>query len=189
MTRHTLIIGVTGMLKSTSVALAAAADTLTSVARTTNSLNALNAALADFSGTHHLLKLDWNDQHNFLNSLKTHINKFGVPSLVVAWLHEDKIGLDIARLCSSEQGTCRFFQVRGSEGGAPHADAESFANQFENLPGLRYHQVILGFVRTRTGSRWLRNSEISDGVLQATITGAPISIIGVVEPWDARPRA
>jgi hypothetical protein len=38
-----------------------------------------------------------------------------------------------------------------------------------------------------SGSRWLTNQEISAGVIRAVDGDAPLSMVGVVEPWSARP--
>ena len=64
---------------------------------------------------------------------------------------------------------------------------DGFSRQFLGLPGIIYHQVILGFMRTSSGSRWLRNAEISQGVLGAIASKKPLSIVGTIEPWDERP--
>lgn len=184
---HILIIGGTGMLKEASIALASTTTTLSSVARTKRSLSALDSALGDLKVTRHQLQLDWSNPREFTSSLSTHVQRVGVPSLVVAWLHDDDLGIEVARCCSSAATRCDFFQVRGSSAAAPHAGASSFAQAFEALPGINFHQVILGFKRTPTGSRWLTNAEISAGVLQAVKEAAPLSIVGVVEPWDAAP--
>jgi len=184
---HTLIIGGTGMLTDASIALASATGILSSVARTPSSLKALDAKLKDFAGTHHLVQLNWANRGHFLESLSTHIKEVGIPSLVVAWLHDDDLGPAVARLCSSSTQHCDFFQVRGSSAADPHTEATRFAAQFDSLQGVTFHQVILGFIRTTSGSRWLRNSEISRGVLQATQSRDRLSIVGVVEPWEARP--
>lgn len=51
-----------------------------------------------------------------------------------------------------------------------------------------YHAVILGFVLLPGGqSRWLTNSEISQGVLDAIAAEAKRHIVGTVEPWSRRP--
>jgi hypothetical protein len=184
---HILIIGGTGMLKEVSIALASTTTTLSSVARTKRSLFALDTALGDLKVTRHQLQIDWSNPRDFTRSLSTHVQRVGVPSLVVAWLHDDDLGIEVARCCSSVSTQCDFFQIRGSSAAAPHEDASSFAQPFEALPGINFHQVILGFKRIPTGSRWLTNAEISAGVLQAVNEAAPLSIVGVVEPWSAAP--
>lgn len=184
---HTLIIGGTGMLTDAAVALASTTSILTSVARTQTSLKALDAKLKDFAGTHHLVQLNWANRSHFLDSLSAHIKQVGIPSRVVAWLHDDDFGPEVARLCSSQTQPCDFFQVRGSTAADPYIEATRFTARFDSLHGVTFHQVILGFIRTTTGSRWLRNSEISAGVLRATQARDRLSIVGVVEPWEARP--
>ncbi len=175
------------MLTEASVALAASTDVLTSIAQTKTSLSALDAALTKTNVTHHHLQLDWNQQREFLDSLSAHIQQIGAPSLILAWLHNDLLGPEIARLVSSKGDHCTFFQVRGSSGTESPENIQKFAEQFKGLPGVSFHQVILGFVKTSSSSRWLRNSEISQGVLRAIESGAPLSIVGVVEPWKDRP--
>ncbi len=175
------------MLTDASLALASTTRILTSVARTQTSLKALDAKLKDFAGTHHLVQLNGANRSHFLESLSAHIKQVGVPSLVVAWLHDDDFGPEVARLCSPETQRCDFFQVRGSTAADPHIEATRFAERFDPLRGVTFHQVILGFIRTASGSRWLRNSEIAAGVLQATRAGDRLSIVGVVEPWEDRP--
>ena len=175
------------MLADASVALASTTEILSSVARTQTSLKALDGKLKNFSGTHHLLQLNWANRSHFLNSLSAHIKEVGIPSLVVAWLHDDDFGPEVARLCGSQTQHCDFFQVRGSSAADPHIQATQFAARFDSLDGVTFHQVILGFIRTSSGSCWLRNSEISAGVLRATQAGDRLSIVGVVEPWEERP--
>jgi hypothetical protein len=48
--------------------------------------------------------------------------------------------------------------------------------------GLRLQQVILGFHVGSEGSRWLKNSEISAGVLAAIDTPRSITIVGKSSP-------
>ena len=187
MQAHTLIIGGTGMLKDASIALASSTTILTSVARTTRSLKALDSSLTAFDGTHHLVQLNWGERRHFLDTLSAHINEVGIPSLVVAWLHDDSLGPEVARLCSSPNTHCHFFQVCGSSAADPSTNTNQFAPRFDTLPGITFHQIILGFMKTPSGSRWLRNSEISEGVLRATREAAPLSVVGIVEPWDERP--
>ena len=76
----------------------------------------------------------------------------------------------------------------GSANGDPsHPDRlAEMAQTTEGLP-IAYQAVVLGFVVENGGSRWLTNDEISSGVFAAIQSGAPLSIIGTVKPWTARP--
>ena len=184
---HILIVGGTGMLKEAAIALASSAPVISSVARSKRSLDSLHSDLEEFKGAHYQLQLDWNQQKDFLNSLSAHIQRVGIPSLVVAWLHDDSLGFEIARLCGSATGLCRLFQVRGSSEVVGQAELRRFAEQFAGLPGVKVHQVILGFMRTPRGSRWLDHAEISAGVLEAVRGEEPIAIVGAIEPWSEAP--
>jgi hypothetical protein len=63
----------------------------------------------------------------------------------------------------------------------------AFAEQFKTLPGIHFHQIILGFKRTPSGSRGLTNAEISAGTLTAIEEAQPFSVVGSVEPWSDAP--
>ncbi|HSY87570.1 MAG TPA: hypothetical protein VLA85_13465 [Verrucomicrobiae bacterium] len=61
---------------------------------------------------------------------------------------------------------------------------------FAVLPRLDYRIVVLGFVIEPDGrSRWLTHDEISAGTVKSLAGATPLSIIGAVTPWSARPRA
>tara|TARA_R110000744_G_C19180117_1_gene542637 strand:- start:75 stop:539 length:465 start_codon:yes stop_codon:yes gene_type:complete len=47
--------------------------------------------------------------------------------------------------------------------------------------------VTLGFVIEESGSRWLTHQEISEGVLDAFLSGRAASIVGTVEPRSMKP--
>lgn len=50
-----------------------------------------------------------------------------------------------------------------------------------------YKKVILGFVIEDEASRWLTDTEISNGVIDAVINDKDIFTVGKVEPWKKRP--
>jgi len=187
MHEHILIIGGTGMLKATSIALADRCNLLTSVARTERSLNALDQALARPGVFHHLLPLDWTEPATFLDLLVRHLNRVGQPSLVLAWLHQDEFGPRIAAALAPRCGTGDFFQVRGSAAADPTSNAESLFEANTVPTCMRFHQIILGFHFTGNHSRWLNDAEISAGVLAAIDHPKDKTIIGTVTPWSAHP--
>ena len=185
---HLLIIGGTGMLKEASIALAQRCAVLTSVARTERSLSTLDRALTGASVVHHMLALDWTRPVEFLSHLVRHVDHVGRPSLVLAWLHHDDLGPDVARAIAPSHGKCDFFQIRGSAAANPSAGAEFFLPQNSLPQGLTFHQIMLGFHTDEHGSRWLRDSEICAGVLAAIDKpGIGIDVVGTLTPWSARP--
>jgi len=103
---------------------------------------------------------------------------------VLAWLHDDSLGTRIAETISKSRQKCQFFQVRGSAAGAP---GNANLNDVNFSQYILYHQIILGFHLEKDRSRWLSNTEISDGVLTAIDNASPVSIVGTTSPWSRRP--
>ena len=54
-------------------------------------------------------------------------------------------------------------RVLGSIAADPRTLPTDRRRLFGSLPGLRYHQIVLGFVSLATGSRWLTNAESQPG--------------------------
>lgn len=187
MKQHTLIIGGTGMLTEASVALAREAQIFTSVARSLESLRSLDRLIRAVPCEHHMVSLNWSEPEVFCEGLGDHAARIGAPTLAVAWLHDDSLGPGVARSLAQTDGTLDFFQIRGSSAGSPRVGADAVTREFSRLSRVQYHQIILGFKLTQTGSRWLHNSEISSGVLAAIADRKPLSVVGVVEPWERRP--
>jgi len=172
------------MLARASIALADRCDHLTMVARTQGSLSQIEASLAELRCTHYSLQLDWSNQSTFLKALKSHMKRVGSPDLVLAWLHDDAFGPKIAETISEHRQKCQFFQVKGSAAGAP---GNTNLNAVNISQHILYHEIILGFHLEEDQSRWLSNTEISDGVLTAMDNKSPVSIVGTISPWSRRP--
>ncbi len=135
------------MLRSASIALAARSRALTSVARTRRSLDAFDRDLADGTGRHHELVLDWSIPDVFLNAIHRHLASVGPPDLAVGWFHDDALGLQLAIELGAFASPCRFFQVLGSTAADPTAGASSLLSGFRPPNSVSYHQAVLGFVR------------------------------------------
>jgi len=172
------------MLKSASATLAGRCNLLTSIASTTESLSALDKDVSAIT-QHVQLKLDWNSSE-FLSEITRYVRNKSCPALVVAWLHRNALGLELACALST---LCRyelaFFQIIGSAAQNPpknsHSDPVSLPSN------ISYHQIILGFEIENGRSRWLTDTEISDGVISAIDSHDERSIVGKITPWTARP--
>lgn len=120
-------------------------------------------------------------------ALSEALSLIAAPDLVVAWIHgrAPSARRTLAE-CVAADG--RFVQILGSAHGDP-AHPERFKEMEKAVEGLPidYQAVVLGFVRQAGASRWLTNDEISSGVFAAIETEQPLSIVGTVEPWSARP--
>lgn len=185
---HTLVIGGTGMLREATIALAQRSQLLTAVSHSRNALRELGQALSGSPCERRLLSLDWHQGADFVAALKRHAETAGAPSLAIAWLHDPALGPVIANAVSLPGARCAFFQVLGSDAADPARAPDTLHATLAPRGDLDYHQVILGFVKAESGSRWLTNSEISAGVIEAVESRAPRHIVGVVTPWSDRPK-
>lgn len=176
---HTVIIGGTGMLFAASVELAAQSHRFTSVARTRASLARLDAALPKGRGPHHMLALDWSEPEAFIAGIANHIEETEEPELVVAWVHNEQLGIRVASVLG--RGNVQFFHVLGSVTANPGKIAEQVQAGVNLPPNVAYHQVILGAASQGSHLRWLTNAEISSGVLKAVQAQQMQFVVGTVK--------
>jgi len=175
------------MLAEVSLSLAAHSEILTIVAPTDRSLSWLRQQMPTTSRKMHSLRLDWAQREEFLSEIKRHIADVGEPSLVVAWLHDDNLGPELAGVLGSSNTRCLFFHVRGSEVASPMHNARTLFVGRQIPPNVQYNQIILGFKMSGGRSRWLSDSEISRGVLEAIEANVSTFVVGSTEPWSSRP--
>jgi hypothetical protein len=76
--------------------------------------------------------------------------------------------------------------VLGSASADP-ARPERLAEWRSLIPAPKLRLAVLGFVVENGQSRWLTDAEISDGVGRALESDDPVTIVGTVTPWSARP--
>lgn len=180
---HTLIIGGTGMLRETTLGLAKRFDHVTAIARTASSLAMLEREAPTIDGQ----DVDYRDNARFDEALRTSIEHYGSFDCVVAWIHDDAPEAVETILRHAGDHPVLFVHVLSCAMADPSAPDRSFRPRFERFPTVTYREVILGFVRTQHGSRWLTHDEISHGALQALDSVQNSQVVGVVEPWSERP--
>lgn len=175
MAGHVLVVGGTGMLSGLVEALAGDGGRLSLLSRRASAASVENG-----------FDCDYHDDAEFRRALRAATERNGPVDLAVAWFRTLKIA---APRLLAEQVKGRMFQVLGSATADPaHPDRlQRAAAVSEGLPECRLRQVVLGFKVEPCGSRWLRNEEISAGVLDAVRADRGLSIIGQVVPWSARP--
>ena len=179
---HDLVIGGTGMLAGLVDALAQAGSRVTVIARGRERLQRLAARHPDI----HPLPLDYYDDWALGKGLAEAVRDRGPIARCVAWMHDDSMerALRIARQVGEV-----YCQVLGSASADP-AQPERL-QQWEDLfrpvgkPVLRL--AVLGFVVESGGSRWLTDAEIGSGAGRALAGADPVTIVGTVTPWSARP--
>lgn len=184
---HALVIGGTGMLRDATLGLARQGYAVTAIARRQARLDSLAAAAP---GRIFPIAVDYRDTAALTAAINTALTERGPVTLALAWIHSTapEAPLAAANALSGAGVPFHYCHVLGSAAADPSRPQPDRVAQFQQVPGLTYHEVILGFVLQPGGrSRWLTHSEISQGVLDAIAAGAQRHIVGTVEPWSLRP--
>jgi hypothetical protein len=171
---HALVVGGSGMLAGCCRKLLSISKTVTVMARSETRIKAIAPGVVPL-----VCDYDTDEAIASLSDLS--------PDLVVAWIHGRMPAFRRALAAHVRPGGC-FVQVLGSAHGDPSRPErlEEMKAVVKDLP-LRYQPVVLGFAVERGVSRWLTDDEISEGVFAAILDDAPISIVGKVTPWSAKP--
>lgn len=186
-TSHALVIGGTGMLRDATLDLARQGYAVTAIARRQARLDSLAADAPDRIFP---IALDYRDTVALAAAVESAVAERGPVTLAVTWIHSTApdAPLAVANTLSGAGVPFHYYDVLGSASADPSRLRPDEAALFQQLPGLTYHEVILGFVLLPSGrSRWLTNEEISGGLLEAIASGTARHIVGTVEPWSRRP--
>ena len=173
------------MLAAATLELYQQSNSLTCLARTKASLGRVCAALGDTTRLH-TEAVDYQDAAAFMQIIETAWQRKPFD-LVVVWMHSSG-GESLKRLLgflSWQSRPVKLFHVLGSAAGDPSKKTD--AHGFTPGASLLYHQIILGFQLTASGSRWLSHEEMSEGTLRAVELAQDVYTIGTVSPWSARP--
>jgi NAD(P)-dependent dehydrogenase (short-subunit alcohol dehydrogenase family) len=181
---HDLVVGGTGMLFQLCVELARTGRKVSVLARDPSRLQ----RLAEAESAIHPVPADYTDARALERALSAAIRRRGAIERAICWIHDTAPAAPLAIATHVGSVYCHVLGSAAANPAAPEILARWRA-QFAALPGLDYRIVVLGFVpgRSTGASRWLTDAEICQGVGRALAVGGPISIVGAVEPWSARP--
>jgi hypothetical protein len=165
---HYLIVGGTGMLKQVSLELVRAGNVVTIVARRHSKMDLLIREAGPHSENINPILIDYSKTAEFLAQIAQAIQKHGEISKAVIWIHSyaNESVYSLAHILTTSKQPCDFLHIRGSES-LSAADADPLAESLRLIPNLNYRELLLGFVATSTGNRWLTDDEIAGGVLAA----------------------
>ena len=181
---HALIVGGTGMLSGATLALAREFDVVSVVARGHRRLDELALLASGGGGDLNALRLDYSDADRLGDALAGAQDSHGPFDLALGWIH-GTVPEAPRQVIRALRVGATFWHVLGSAAADPTAVADD--RRLHPPEGVRYHQVILGFVVEGGRSRWLTNDEISAGVLDALRGAARCHVVGTVRSWSARP--
>lgn len=173
---HALMVGGSGMLAECSRECLKTADLVTVMARDESRIRAIDPRLSP-------AVCDYTNKV----ALRETLAELPVPDLVIVWMH-GKLPDARRALAQAVRKQGRFVQVLGSAHGDPaHPDRLENVRRVSDGLDIVSQAVVLGFAIDAGISRWLTDAEISQGVFSAVISGRPLTTIGTVSPWSARP--
>ena len=172
------------MLSQLCVELARAGREVSVLARDAGRLR----KLGELAPGIHPIPADYTDAEALERALSAAVRRAGAIERAVCWIHDTAPATPLAIAAHVGSVYCHVLGSAAANPAAPEILARWRA-QFAALPGLDYRIAVLGFMRDRptSASRWLTDTEICQGVGRALAMGGPVSIVGAVEPWSARP--
>lgn len=176
------------MLKDVTLYFTMHAFTVSVIARNQSGLDKLISSKSE-SGFIVPLKADYSDSAALTDKILSAINEYGEFETVISWIHSyaESAHELIAGIIGKGSTLCRYFHVKGSGSFNPafiNDNVEQTVLQYKNIS---YRKIILGFVRENHKSRWLTNTEISNGVIDAVNYDKETFTVGTTEPWEFRP--
>lgn len=181
MSKKALVVGGTGMLKDVVRWLVEQGYLVAVVGRNRERFERVLQGLSQ-PETADYIQLDYHQTHELRAAMEALLLRNGPLDLVVSWIHltAPEALSTIQMALSRQEQEWRLIQVCGS-------GAWKKPPQIVPTANCQYRRVILGFVLEGNSARWLYNQEIAQGVVNAIRNDQPLSIVGVVEPWEKRP--
>ncbi|MEO8665453.1 MAG: short-chain dehydrogenase [Ignavibacteria bacterium] len=185
---HVLVVGGTGMLKGVPSYYTGHGCTVSVIARNQQGLNELIESKGE-SGFINPVRADYHDYFLLKDKIVSAIESYGSIEACVCWIHSTAPDAPyiIADILNDQNVSCKYFHVLGCEYKDPYTENLDIEKSFKKYENLVYRKIILGFVNEDDHSRWLSNTEISNGVTDGIIREKYSYIVGTVEPWERKP--
>ncbi|MEO6695749.1 MAG: short-chain dehydrogenase [Ignavibacteria bacterium] len=185
---HVLVVGGTGMLKDVSLYFASHGMKVSVIARDQNKFEELIFA-KDETGFINPIRVDYSDYGQLERKLKNAISIYGPIETAVAWIHSSapEAPALIVEMLDQSNIPVRFFHVLGCEYADPAIPTEDYDQTLNRFQNILYKKIILGFTIEDDRSRWLTNTEIGNGVIDAIKKDDNLFVIGKIDPVNKRP--
>ena len=182
---HFLVIGGTGMLSGATRYLLSRGNKITLVSRHSHRFSQFSS----FASQLNPVMQDYQREGKLLAAIHESQSNFGPIDRALLWIHETApiLPTAIVKELEHQKNNCDVLHVISSPEADPMRRSEAWFERMASHPLVHYRQVILGFVLSERGSRWLTNQEISNGVIQALDSKSKKAVVGTVNPWRLRP--
>ena len=184
--KRILVIGGTGMLRLVTEYFISNNFHVSVVARDIEKLKYFTNKYP-FIKTIDLISHDYSDADNFIKTIENKIDEHGSFDIIIGWIHSHAVH-SLTRLINvleKYNNQTILYHIKGSEYYDP--TKRGYFQKININHKLDYREIFLGFKIENNCSRWLTDTEISNGVINAVESGIKKAIVGNIEPWELRP--
>lgn len=181
--KHWLVIGGTGMLKDVSLWLIQQGNHVTVIGRQQIKMQSLINEAKNASKLTPLL-VDYTNYNSFKTALIESQETNGSFDCIIAWIHgsDTRVWESLLRAIPTTENVI-LYHIKGS---SSYVNNDLIKNYIPS--NITYRVVKLGFIiEDNNSSRWLTNSEIAQGIMDAIEQEISEKHVGVFEPWNLRP--
>lgn len=179
--KHVLVIGGTGMLKEASLWFADNGYIVSVIGRNPKKHKNMSSVSTCPERINSLI-VDYTNHALLERQLRDAMANYGPFSMVVSWISSLPSLKLINDIVSEHSSSWKLYQVKGSR--------RYFEDDVLPVPSnCKHRSIYLGFVIEGDTSRWLMNTEISQGVIKSVEEDTKDSIIGVLHPYERRPNS
>lgn len=111
----------------------------------------------------------------------------GAIERAICWMHSDAPQGPLLVARHVRRLFCHVLASASADPSRPELLSDWRMRFATSRPDLEYRAVVLGFVFEGGKSRWLSDTESSEGVERAVKDGSALSVVGIAKPWSARP--
>ena len=179
--KRILIIGGTGMLRGATDYFISNNFHVSVVGRNMQKLSYFTKEHPDLK-TIDLINEDYCDTDKFIAAVNRNIEQHGIYDIIISWIHSSATNslLQLIDLISKYNSNTVFYHIKSSQ-------SLDSAKSYDFNSKLVYREIFLGFKIDNNLSRWLTDSEISEGTIEAVRSNKSKFIVGQIEPKELRP--
>lgn len=154
------------------------------IGRSRARLDSVTSGLGSSTG----VECDYRDELALERVLGDAVKRGGSFDLALLWIHDpvSEVLERVVPFMGAPERPGRVVLVESSAVAMPGGDDARYRELVVSSK-RRFSEVVLGFVIEESGARWLTHREICDGVIEVIRSGEERAVVGVVEPWSARP--
>ena len=171
------------MLKDVSLWLIQQGNYVTVIGRQRKKMQSLINE-AKYSSELSPLIVDYTNYNSFKTALMDSQETHGSFDCIIAWIDgsDTRVWESLFQAIPNSKNVV-LYHIKGSSAYINNDSTKSY------IPSnINYREVKLGFIiEDNNSSRWLTNSEIDQGIIDAIEQEIPKKHVGVFEPWNLRP--